>query len=292
MHRSFTVDLQDAQLGAMRDECRLAEIVEIAAWRDLAAAAPPALRHDTRFEAVDAGGVLVLRAARLGSVLFNRAIGLGLTSPADDRQIEALLGAYRDAGIDNFWIHVSPAAHTDDLTSRMRAHGLTAFRRSWTKFTRGPGFVPAAHCELRCRSATRADAEAVAGILATAFDMPVAAGRLLAAVIGRPRWQVNVMHDAGKPVSAGALYIDGPLAYLAFAATLPAYRRRGAQGVLMRRRIASAISRGCTLITTETGTPLHAAEGNPSYQNMLRFGFRPAGVRENYGPPGSQWHRD
>jgi GNAT superfamily N-acetyltransferase len=102
---------------------------------------------------------------------------------------------------------------------------------------------------------------------------------------------VYVVRYGKQAVAVGSMFVDGPLAYLAFAATSPAFRRRGAQGALMHKRIDIALALGCTLIATETGTPLHAAEPNPSYQNMLRFGFAPAGIRENYGPPGTQWNR-
>jgi AICAR transformylase/IMP cyclohydrolase PurH len=64
MHQPIATNLRDTQKnGAMREECRLAETVEISVWRDLAAAAPPDLRRDTRVEAIDVGGVLALRAA-------------------------------------------------------------------------------------------------------------------------------------------------------------------------------------------------------------------------------------
>ena len=49
----------------------------------------------------------------------------------------------------------------------------------------------------------------------------------------------------------------------------------------MARRIEDAIALGKSRIFTETGTP---AAGKPraSYDNMLRFGFRPTYERANY----------
>ncbi|MEX0958858.1 MAG: GNAT family N-acetyltransferase [Burkholderiales bacterium] len=277
--------------GLANELCSLAETIEISAWRDIAAAVPPDLRRITRFEAIDIGDTLVLRASRLGNLLFNRAIGLGLAGTIDDAQILKVLSAFRGAGIDNFWVHVSPAAQSAGLAARLHTHGLDAHRRSWTKFARGPEAPPAAHCELSLRAASRMDMEPTAEILAPAFDMPAAGGRILAAVIGRPNWHVYVVRDGKRLVAVGGLYLERPLAYLVFAATDPTYRRRGAQAALMQKRIETACARGCTLITTETGTPLHADEPNPSFQNMLRFGFHPTATRENYGLPGTQWNR-
>ena len=280
-----------AAQNSENDICSLAEAIEISAWRDIAAAVPSDLRRITRFEALEVGDTLVLRASRLGNRLFNRAIGLGLAGAIDDAQILKVLSAFRGAGIDDFWVHASPAAQSAGLAARLDTHGLAAYRRSWTKFARGPEAPPAAHCELALRAANRMDMEPAAEILAPALDMPAAGGRILAAVIGRTNWHVYVVRDGKQLVAVGALYVDAPLACLVFAATDPAYRRRGAQGALMQRRIETACARGCTLITTETGTPLDADEPNPSYQNMLRFGFRPIATRENYGPPGTQWNR-
>lgn len=292
MHEPQTPSPRDAQLpDETISACKLAETIEILAWRDIAAAVTPDLRRNTRFEAIDISGTLVLRAPRLGNLLFNRAIGLGLTGIMDDAQVLEVLAAFRRTSIDGFWLQVSPAAQCADLGARLQAHGLSAYRRSWTKFTRGTQASSGTNCKLAIRKAVHADAGPAAAILAPAFDMPAAGGRLLAAVIGRPRWHVYVVRHREQAVAVGGMFVDGPLAYLAFAATSPAFRRRGAQGALMQKRIDKALALGCSLIATETGTPLHAAEPNPSYQNMLRFGFVPAGIRENYGPPGAQWNR-
>ncbi|HUF19869.1 MAG TPA: hypothetical protein VMP00_03855 [Burkholderiales bacterium] len=183
--------------------CKLAETIEISAWRDIAAAITPDLRRNTRFEAIDIGGTLVLRAPRLGNLLFNRAIGLGLTGITDDAHVLEVLAAFRRASIEGFWVHVSPAAQRGNLGARLQAHGLSAYRRSWTKFTRGTQTSPATHCDLAIRKAVHADAGPAAAILAPAFDMPAAGGRLLAAVIGRPRWHVYVVRHGKQAVAVG-----------------------------------------------------------------------------------------
>jgi hypothetical protein len=52
----------------------------------------------------------------------------------------------------------------------------------------------------------------------------------------------------GHPVAEAALYWRDDLAYLESAGTLPAYRRRGLQGALIRRRVADAAKLGCRVI--------------------------------------------
>ncbi|MDP8923063.1 MAG: hypothetical protein M3O34_09340 [Chloroflexota bacterium] len=68
---------------------------------------------------------------------------------------------------------------------------------------------------------------------------------------------------------------------LSFGATLEAYRRRGAQGAIVARRIRDGADLGCRWLVTEAveDTPDHP---NPSYHNMLRTGFRLAYQRPNY----------
>ena len=75
----------------------------------------------------------------------------------------------------------------------------------------------------------------------------------------------------------------GKLAWLGIAATVPGFRRRGAQTALLAARIRRASELGCTLLVTETG---EAVDGRPagSYRNILRAGFEPRYLRPNYFP--------
>jgi hypothetical protein len=54
--------------------------------------------------------------------------------------------------------------------------------------------------------------------------------------------------------------------------------------VILAVRIEDARRQGCTMVVTETG---ELEEGRPSnsYRNILRAGFREAGVRPNYRAP-------
>ena len=103
----------------------------------------------------------------------------------------------------------------------------------------------------------------------------------LEALAGRPGWRLYLASDGDTPAAGAALYCRDGTAWLGVAATLPAYRGRGAQGALMARRIADAAAAGCRHIATETGEPV-ADEPNSSYDNMLRLGFRAIYSRANY----------
>ena len=65
--------------------------------------------------------------------------------------------------------------------------------------------------------------------------------------------------------------MQGGISWLGWAATLPAYRRKGAQLALFAHRVNEAIRMGCALVSAETrGETVEQA--NPSYHNLLRLG--------------------
>jgi ribosomal protein S18 acetylase RimI-like enzyme len=72
--------------------------------------------------------------------------------------------------------------------------------------------------------------------------------------------------------------------WLSFAATLPEFRRRGAQNALLAARIRAAAELGCSLVVGETGA-LEDGRPSNSYRNIVRAGFEPVYDRPNYRSP-------
>jgi len=85
----------------------------------------------------------------------------------------------------------------------------------------------------------------------------------------------------GRPVAAAAMLLDGPVAYLASAGTLPDSRRQGAHGALVARRLADAAEAGATMAGSL------ARPRGASARNLERAGLEFAGVirRLRLGPP-------
>lgn len=277
------IGYNDADLAALADH------IECRAWIDIVAAAPQWLRDATGIRTEEENGTLALFAPGLNSLLFNRVIGLGEHTPATHEQICALMDRYWALGIKQYWVHAGPYARPACLGRLLQENGLEAYRRSWVKMIRPARRAVRAETELSIRLATPDDAIDVASIVGPAFDLPQCGAELLAAVLGRRRWQVFVAECSGHPVAAATLFTEGDVAYLGMAATLPHFRRQGAQRALMEARINASIDAGCHWIATETGFPLAADEQNVSYQNMLWAGFRPVAIRDNYAPAGTRW---
>lgn len=278
-----SISYADAELAAM------AEQIEIRAWKDIVAAAPMWLRLSAQLVAEESNGTLLLASRGIQNLLFNRVIGLGERAVANDAQIADLMGRYAALGIPGYWIHVGPYAQPSRLGRVLQTHGLKPYRRSWVKMMRPARRVTLAASDVRVRSARIDDAHAVASIVGPAFDLPQHAAELFSHLIARDRWVLYVAELHGEIIATAGMYLAGDMAYLAFSATRPHFRRRGAQRALMQARINHACDAGYHWIATETGFPLAADEPSPSYHNMLWAGFRPIAIRDNYAPLGTEW---
>lgn len=82
----------------------------------------------------------------------------------------------------------------------------------------------------------------------------------------------------GQPAAAAALFPHSGCSVLVGAATLPAFRRRGAQSALISRRLSDASATSSTVVVT-------AAKESASHANLERLGFTVRNVRTLWQPP-------
>ena len=238
-----------------------AERIEVEAYADMFAAAPPGL------------GATVSRSGA--------AVGLRVPS-APLTELNRIVGAYTIAEIDDLErlyeggrvvVSLDPAAGLDE---ELRGRG---FREGhpWQKFARG--IEPhTARTELELGDARQGE---FGPVVASAFGAPPTVARWLDGLTGRPGWHIFTSRDGDRPVGGGALFVSGSVGWLGAAGTLPEARGRGSQGALFAARIDRARELGVSLLVTETGVPRDGQPG-PSYRNMLRVGFEPTYVRPNY----------
>lgn len=81
----------------------------------------------------------------------------------------------------------------------------------------------------------------------------------------------------GEPIAAAAMAIHDGVALLAGAATIPAFRGRGAQAALLKTRLHDAATLGCDIAM------MGAEPGSASQRNAERQGFRIAYTRTKWG---------
>lgn len=269
----------------MNESSLRSERLERAIIEDLHASASPALREELGLSLLEVGTTLVSMARHDPSILLNRAIGLGIETSAARGEVEEIVARYREAGVGRFYLHLHPEAGPAELATWVREAGLVP-GRAWAKFYRRDDPPPPGRPGLEARLATPEDAGIFGRIAAAGFGMKEASARLVAGLVGRPGWHIFLSHEGEEVAGCAALHVREGVAWFDWASTLPAFRRRGSQGTLLRRRIRAALELGCDLMVTATGV---AAPGDPqhSYRNIERVGFRVGVVRENFVPEGS-----
>jgi GNAT superfamily N-acetyltransferase len=240
------------------------EAAEFAAFVDALRAAPEIC------EVADIGGVTCATLRRFPHRMFNRVIGLASTEPLDE-----IAAFYRETP---WWV-----SDSHGVGPELEERGFTR-DYGWMKFSRGVG-PREAQTDLQVDRVGPDRADDFAGVVVAGYGLPDSTAPLAANVVGRPGWSCYVAYDGESPAGAGALFVHEGVGWLGFAATLPEFRGRGAQSIILAVRIEDARRQGCSMVVTETG---ELEEGRPSssYRNILRAGFREAGVRPNYRAPG------
>lgn len=245
---------------------------ELEAFRDFCAIAPAA----AQLEAAEIEGALCIRLNAVPDAIeLNRAFGVGLSQPASEAGLDAMLAFL--AGTRSA-VAVAPDAEPPELRGLLERRGF-APGYGWTKFARDVAPAPPSRTGLRVERVD--DGRPFADAFVRGYGLPELFGPWVAQLAGRDGWQCFVAFDGDAPAGAGALYVTGEVGWLGMAATLPEHRGKGAQGAILAARIEAAAQAGCTIVVTETGEPRDGQPGG-SYRNIVRSGFEPQYVRANY----------
>lgn len=219
--------------------------------------------------------------AGIDHLLFNRTLG----APNDSEALSRVVERYRQAQVRRYF--VAPQTGQAD-TSEFEKVGLVRYHRSWVKFVRDTAPPEPVVSEFEVRPIAEAERGECAEILARGFEFPSEAASILGTGMRGRKWHVLGAFDHGRLAAAGVLYHDGALGYFGSAATRPEYRGRRAQPSLIAARIELSRSLGCKTLVTETGEAV-ADQPNPSYNNLVRAGFRPHSLRPNFTLKGVRW---
>jgi len=122
-----------ARMTADPEKARLADAIEIAAWKDLYAAAPVALVHGLGLEVVRVADAYCFVARGLPVSMFNRCIGLGNERAIKESDLDEVLSVL---DVRASWVQHGPASRTPEIAAWLSARGLRAAPRSWAKFLR------------------------------------------------------------------------------------------------------------------------------------------------------------
>ena len=261
------------------------EAIERAALFDLHAAAPQEMREALDLRAYEVTDALVSIAGALPAtaIVINRALGFSLDQFEDADLVPRIASAYRGAGVERYFLQMTPDMQSGPCETRIAAAGLDK-ARGWQKFRRDTAPIDLPATDFRFEEIGADYAAAFARIVCAGFDLGEAAEPWLACLPGRDNWHVFMTFDSDEPAGTGAMYVRDGVAWTDWGATSPGYRGRGSQGLLLAARIDHARELGCTSVHTCTG---EAVDGDPqhSWNNIVRHGFTEDYVRANYAPP-------
>lgn len=225
------------------------------------------------------GALCTAVAAAPSSALLNRAMGLGLGQPAREDVLAEIDRFFFDVGVE-YGVTVTPEAEPSEVPAWLESRGFSR-GYAWTKFQRGVEPSPAAQTDLVVERVGADRGDVFADIFQRAYGTPELLRPRLEQIPAVTGWHCFVAFAGRAPAATGAVFATDDVGWLGMAGTLPEFRRRGAQTALLAARIDAAREAGCTVVVTETGEP---TEGRPdnSYRNIVRAGFEPVYVRQNY----------
>jgi Acetyltransferase (GNAT) family len=267
-----------AGLQAAAPLAALIEKSEQCTWLSLWRSVSQALAYELGMHCEPVGSGHAFLLEKVPMPLFNRVIGLGIGTPLTRSDIDRVIQLYAAKGLD-CCIALSPVALPEGAAQWLEESGFEV-RGRWAKMHRGSDPPPAISTDLRIEQIDAERADTLGPVACAGFGLPPALGPVLASLARHRDSRAYAAFDGEQPVAVGVLTINRGVGHLNTAATLPAYRRRGAQGAIIAARIRDGIRLGCSAFATETG--LQPGAPNPSYDNMRRFGFEVAYERPNY----------
>ena len=218
------------------------------------------------------GGLAVF--AGLGNPL-TQALCMGFEGPLSDAELDSV-EAHLGRGAGPVQYELCPMA-SPELFAALGARGyrVQELQLCWQRpLDSAPVLEIPAGLELR--AVTAAEAPSVQRVLMAGFmdvepeAVTDAQLRTMPALPPGDRLVVYGAFRGAELIGGATLFVEDGVATLAGTAVLPRHRGRGAQGALIRVRLAEAHRRGCTLAATGT------APGSASQRNMERHGFRVA----------------
>ncbi|MEM7306868.1 MAG: GNAT family N-acetyltransferase [Planctomycetota bacterium] len=222
-----------------------------------------------------AGGVATLAGA--GSPL-NKVAGLGFAGPLEPHELDDVEREFARRGQP---VQVELSTLADPAVGALlteRDYVLRGFEDVLGRAVAADGPPPPGEVEVRRSPAEELDAwlQVVVDGFAAPDDQGLASHedfpreilegvlRDMARAGGIDRYVALL---DGAVAGAASMRLDGPIAQLCGAATLPAYRRRGVQTTLLAARLAAAAAAGCELAV------MTALPGSKSHENAERRGF-------------------
>jgi GNAT superfamily N-acetyltransferase len=200
---------------------------------------------------------------------LSRAYGLGMAAPVDAGDLHAVEAFYDARGLPAR-VRLCPLADPS-LVQALASRGYSAegFMAVHIRSVGAPAHCQSEEPGFRITAATPDQAAEWFQLSEAGGDWaePDGIAFMLVRCIHKPGSHLYLAWRDGVPVAGGGLELHDGMAALIADATLPAYRRQGAQTALLHARLSAARKAGCDLAM------VHTRPGAASQRNVLRAGF-------------------
>jgi GNAT superfamily N-acetyltransferase len=216
-------------------------------------------------------GLVAFMARHLPVPNFNSVVGL---RAGQEQHVEPLVAWYRDNGIKPRF-EVVPALADGKISRELARLGYyqSGFHASLIGEPNAPEPGSNAGAIERVRDAAVLEEFLDAHAAGWRIPDPQGFKANVRGWLGQPGWSLYLARLDGKAAATGILFIRDGVGYCADAATVPAFRGRGLQQAMLRRRIADAAAAGVDVVCS--GAEYLSA----SHRNMERVGMRVQFVR-------------
>lgn len=225
--------------------------------------------------------MLVASSREVDLLLFNRVVGLGMSSMVLVSNIDDLISHYRNQGVRRFMIQLSPFAIPDNTDLLLKSRKFV-FESDWAKLIyRADDYMEPFDAPVEILRVQEGQEELYADVMLEALDWPDILRPALINSIHKEGFLHYLAYMDGKAVAGGSTFLSKNVATLKLGGTLPTYRNKGIHLALLQRKIQDATNMGCQWITAETA---HMADGGPNAanNNLKKLGFTEAYKRSNY----------
>lgn len=214
------------------------------------------------------GSATAFSCKKIPGPAFNTVKGL---NSEDDGYLEEILDFYRQKEIP-LRFELTPAHTTTELLHQLHRLGFYQSDFHSTLYMPISEVSAPADDSLSIRKMEKHEASTYADIYVQGFKMPVFLKDGVAqnneVLFDQDQWTFYIASVDSEPAGIGVVFIEGRIATLAAAATLPSFRNRGIQRALIQQRIYQAYREECNLVVGQ------AKFGSVSQNNMERTGMR------------------
>jgi hypothetical protein len=249
------------------------EKAEVQAWLDMYVAIPADFQQKFDPQILQMEGVSLTRCRAIAFSHFNSVLDLGVSAPATEQLVDALLQCYNEADVHRFVILHNPYAQPAELAEWLKGRGLHP-KGAWERICRiEKRTIPSKPAvEGSVELVTSETASEWTSFLEGWYRLPT--GPWLAALVGRPGWHHAVLRRSGRIVSARSMFTRSGWAWLGVEAPVPGLMTPSYEEdyALVHALVNEGLRSGVERFVADIEAPA-ASRDTPAYRNWSELGF-------------------